>query len=162
MQPDLVERVRQVLEETGVDPQFLELELTESMLMLDANETIEKLHGFRALGLTLSIDDFGTGYSSLAYLKKFPIQALKIDRSFIQDLALDGDDNAIVKATIPMAASLNLKVIAEGVENREQLEVLTGYQCQELQGFYFAKPMDHQSFERYLRDQSTIRHPTQT
>lgn len=150
MQPDLVERVQKVLDETGVAPQYLELELTESMLMLDANGTIEKLHEFRELGLTLSIDDFGTGYSSLAYLKKFPIQALKIDRSFIQDLAVDGDDNAIVKATIAMATSLNLKVIAEGVESLEQLEVLTGYQCEEVQGFYFAKPMDHKHFERYL------------
>ncbi|WP_235890103.1 putative bifunctional diguanylate cyclase/phosphodiesterase [Maribrevibacterium harenarium] len=112
MQPDLVERVRAVLDETGVDPQYLELELTESMLMADAQETIVKLHAFRAIGLSLSIDDFGTGYSSLAYLKKFPIQALKIDRSFVTDLGSGTDDDAIVKATIAMASSLNLKVFA--------------------------------------------------
>lgn len=150
LQPNLVEVVQQILDETGVDPQYLELELTESMLMSDAHETIEKLHSFREMGLTLSIDDFGTGYSSLAYLKKFPIQALKIDRSFIQDLGIDGDDDAIVKATIAMAQSLNLKVIAEGVENRQQMSLLTGYQCQEVQGYLFAKPMNNQDFTDYL------------
>ena len=151
MQADLVNMVQQVLHETGVDPKNLELELTESMLMADADQTIEKLHGFRQLGLTLSIDDFGTGYSSLAYLKKFPIQTLKIDRSFVRDLGSNLDDNAIVKATIAMAASLNLKVIAEGVENYSQLNVLKGYDCEEVQGYFFAKPMSSQDFSRYMR-----------
>lgn len=155
MQPNLVEMVSQILQETGVDPQYLELELTESMLMSDAEETIEKLLDFRALGITLSIDDFGTGYSSLAYLKKFPIQALKIDRSFIQDLRVDGNDDAIVKATIAMANSLNLKVIAEGVENRDQLKILTNYCCQEVQGYLFAKPMSSEDFAAYLLAQKS-------
>lgn len=154
MQADLVDMVKDVLDETGVDPKYLELELTESMLMADARETIEKLHGFRQLGLSLSIDDFGTGYSSLAYLKKFPIQSLKIDRSFVRDLGMDADDDAIVKATIAMANSLNLKVIAEGVENLSQLDALNGYQCQEVQGFYFARPMSSIDFSRYMDAQS--------
>ncbi|MGO3453790.1 MAG: putative bifunctional diguanylate cyclase/phosphodiesterase [Marinomonadaceae bacterium] len=150
MQSDLVEMVGQILEETGVDPKHLELELTESMLMADAQQTIEKLYAFRQLGLTLSIDDFGTGYSSLAYLKKFPIQTLKIDRSFISDLGINSDDEAIVKATIAMANSLNLKVIAEGVENRAQLDVLNSYQCEEVQGFLFARPMNQVDFVTYI------------
>ena len=155
MQSDLVSMVKQVLQETGVNPKNLELELTESMLMADADKTIEKLHGFRALGLSLSIDDFGTGYSSLAYLKKFPIQTLKIDRSFVRDLGSNLDDNAIVKATIAMASSLNLKVIAEGVENYSQLNVLKGYDCQEVQGFFFAKPMSSQDFSVYMQQENT-------
>lgn len=153
MQSDLVEMVAQVLKETQVDSQYLEFELTESMLMADAQQTIEKLHAFRKLGVTLSIDDFGTGYSSLAYLKKFPIQTLKIDRSFVNDLGISGGDDAIVKATIAMAKSLNLKVIAEGVENRSQIDVLNGYQCQEVQGFLFARPMSNADFTGYMRTQ---------
>ena len=150
MQSDLVEMVTQVLAETGVDPRCLELELTESMLMADAQQTIEKLHAFRKLGLTLSIDDFGTGYSSLAYLKKFPIQTLKIDRSFVNDLGTDSDDEAIVKATIAMANSLNLKVIAEGVENNSQIAVLNDYNCEEVQGYLFARPMNNGDFSSYM------------
>ncbi|KJZ14271.1 diguanylate cyclase [Marinomonas sp. S3726] len=154
MQADLVYMVKEVLAETGVNPKNLELELTESMLMADADQTIEKLHGFRELGLSLSIDDFGTGYSSLAYLKKFPIQTLKIDRSFVRDLGSNSDDNAIVKATIAMASSLNLKVIAEGVENYSQLNVLKTYECQEVQGFFFAKPMSSNDFSVYMQQES--------
>ncbi|SBS30185.1 Cyclic di-GMP phosphodiesterase Gmr [Marinomonas aquimarina] len=150
LQPNLVDVVQQILDETDINPKLLELELTESMLMSDVHGTIKKLHDFREMGVSLSIDDFGTGYSSLAYLKKFPIQALKIDRSFIQDLGIDGEDDAIVKATIAMAQSLNLKVIAEGVENRQQMSLLTDYQCQEVQGYLFAKPMSCTDFEVYL------------
>ncbi|MFD1382552.1 putative bifunctional diguanylate cyclase/phosphodiesterase [Rhodanobacter aciditrophus] len=153
MQPNLVEMVRSVLQETGVDPKYLELELTESMLMADANQTIDKLHAFRAMGLSLSIDDFGTGYSSLAYLKKFPIQTLKIDRSFVQDLGVDADDDAIVKATIAMANSLNLKVIAEGVESLQQKDVLVGYDCEEVQGYFYSRPMSSDDFSHYLTSQ---------
>jgi len=153
MQADLVDMVKRILDETGVDPALFELELTESMLMMDAQQSIEKLHGFRELGLTLSIDDFGTGYSSLAYLKKFPIQTLKIDRSFINDLGLDFDNDAIVKATIAMANSLNLKVIAEGVESRSQVDSLNGYDCREVQGFLFSKPLSSIDFLSYMKTQ---------
>lgn len=156
MQADLVNMVQQILIETGVNPKNLELELTESMLMADAEQTIEKLHCFRALGLSLSIDDFGTGYSSLAYLKKFPIQTLKIDRSFVRDLGINADDNAIVKATIALASSLNLKVIAEGVENNSQLNVLKGFDCEEVQGFFFAKPMSSSDFSVYIKHDAII------
>lgn len=154
MQTNLVDMVRKVLQETGVNPKQLELELTESMLMADANETISKLHAFRELGLSLSIDDFGTGYSSLAYLKKFPIQSLKIDRSFVRDLGFNSDDDAIVKATIAMANSLNLKVIAEGVENMSQVDVLNSYHCEEVQGFLYAKPMCGNDFTLYMDNHS--------
>ena len=157
MQVNLVDMVEQVLEETGVDPKYFELELTESMLMADAQQSIEKLHSFRALGVTLSIDDFGTGYSSLAYLKKLPIQTLKIDRSFINDLGLDSDNDAIVKATIAMATSLNLSVIAEGVENRSQVETLKYYNCQEVQGYLFSKPLSSVDFLLYMQDHSVIK-----
>ena len=152
MQADLVDMVRRALEETGVDPEYLELELTESMLMADAQQSIEKLHSFRKLGLTLSIDDFGTGYSSLAYLKRFPIQTLKIDKSFIQDLGKGCDNDAIVKATIAMANGLNLKVIAEGVEERTQVDALNGYDCQEVQGYLFSKPLSNDDFLIYLKN----------
>ncbi|BFM47917.1 EAL domain-containing protein [Marinomonas sp. THO17] len=158
MQADLVDMVKAILEETGVDPEYLELELTESMLMTDAQQSIEKLHNFRKLGLTLSIDDFGTGYSSLSYLKKFPIQTLKIDRSFIHDIGIDSDNDAIVKATIAMAKSLNLKVIAEGVENRSQVSALDGYQCQEVQGFLYSKPLPSNDFMNYLQEQVKVEH----
>lgn len=151
MQADLVDMVKRILDETGVDPKLFELELTESMLMVDAQQSIEKLHGFRKLGLTLSIDDFGTGYSSLAYLKKFPIQTLKIDRSFINDLGLNFDNDAIVKATIAMANSLNLKIIAEGVENRSQVDALNGYDCREVQGYLFSKPLSGVEFLSYMK-----------
>ncbi|WOD07840.1 EAL domain-containing protein [Marinomonas sp. GJ51-6] len=154
MQADLVEMVKRALEETGVDPEYLELELTESMLMTDAQQSIEKLHGFRKLGLTLSIDDFGTGYSSLAYLKKFPIQTLKIDRSFINDLGINNDNDAIVKATIAMANSLNLKIIAEGVESRSQVDTLNHYDCLEVQGYLFSKPLDSVDFLAYMQSNS--------
>ncbi|MCW8356518.1 EAL domain-containing protein [Marinomonas pontica] len=156
MQADLVDMVERVLEETGVDSEYFELELTESMLMADAQQSIDKLHGFRKLGLTLSIDDFGTGYSSLAYLKKFPIQTLKIDRSFIHDLGLDCDNDAIVKATIAMANSLNLKVIAEGVETRSQVDALNGYACEEVQGYLFSRPLCGDDFLSYVNGRSAI------
>ncbi|TYL47527.1 putative bifunctional diguanylate cyclase/phosphodiesterase [Marinomonas sp. IMCC 4694] len=151
MQVDLVDMVKRTLEETGVDAQFFELELTESMLMADAQQSIEKLHSFRELGLTLSIDDFGTGYSSLAYLKKFPIQTLKIDRSFVHDLGQGCDNDAIVKATITMANGLNLKVIAEGVEKRSQVEALNRYGCQEVQGYLFSKPLSSDDFLAFIK-----------
>ena len=156
MQADLVDMVERILKETGVEPEYFELELTESMLMADAQQSIDKLHGFRKLGLTLSIDDFGTGYSSLAYLKKFPIQTLKIDRSFINDLGLDSDNDAIVKATIAMAKSLNLKVIAEGVETRSQFDLLDGYGCQEVQGYLFSKPLCGDEFLHYMNSHNIV------
>jgi len=134
-QADFVEIVANVLIASRLPPQLLELELTESILVRDANETLSRLHALAALGVALSIDDFGTGYSSLAYLKKFPISKLKIDRSFVMGLPDDEGDRAIVSATIGMARALKLKVVAEGVETVAQRDYLAGLNCESFQGF---------------------------
>jgi diguanylate cyclase (GGDEF)-like protein/PAS domain S-box-containing protein len=133
--------VRRALEETGLSPQFLELELTESLLLSNSDVTSVVLQELREMGLKLAIDDFGTGYSSLSYLKQFRVNKLKIDRSFIRDLAFDSDDAAITAAIISMAKSLNLRVIAEGVETEAQISILREHQCDEIQGYYFSKPI---------------------
>ncbi|MGA3093478.1 MAG: EAL domain-containing protein [Terriglobales bacterium] len=133
--------IRRVLNETGLAPQYLELELTESLLLSNADVMFSVLQQLMAMGLSLAIDDFGTGYSSLSYLKRFPVSKLKIDRSFIQDVAVDVDDAAITSAIISMAKSLNLKVIAEGVENEAQMSFLRDHRCDEIQGYYFSKPL---------------------
>jgi diguanylate cyclase (GGDEF)-like protein/PAS domain S-box-containing protein len=138
---NLVEVVRKVLNETGLDPHRLELELTESILMQKEKNTIAVLNEINAMGVWLSIDDFGTGYSSLGYLKRFPISTLKIDQSFIRDITTNEDDKAIVTAIITLAHSLKLKVIAEAVETREQLELLRSLDCDEVQGYLFCRPL---------------------
>jgi diguanylate cyclase (GGDEF)-like protein len=142
--------VMQTLEETGLEPHFLELELTESALMDDANDTVCKLLRLKELGISISVDDFGTGYSSLSYLKHLPIDTIKVDRSFVRDIINDPDDAAIVDAIVAMAHSLKLNVIAEGVETREQLEFLRERKCQQAQGYYFARPLDPQQFEAFI------------
>jgi diguanylate cyclase (GGDEF)-like protein/PAS domain S-box-containing protein len=152
-QKDLVEMISTVLAETGLEPRFLELEITESMIMHDAERAVIVLESLSRLGVQLSIDDFGTGYSSLAYLKKFPVQKLKIDQSFVRDLAIDTQDAGIVKAIIAMAKSLKLGVIAEGVETAEQLKYLTKLRCDEYQGYYFSKPVPATEFVAMLRNQ---------
>ncbi len=148
---DLVSMVRDVLHETGVEPQHLELELTESTIMEHVDETIETFLALRKLGVHLSIDDFGTGYSSMAYLKRFTIDKLKIDRSFVRDLASDSDDAAIVTATIAMAHNLNLTVIAEGVETEGQLQFLKDHGCEQMQGYYFSRPLPAAEVTELLR-----------
>jgi EAL domain-containing protein (putative c-di-GMP-specific phosphodiesterase class I) len=135
------ELVRKVLRETGLAPQYLELELTESLLLSNEDVMFSVLQELQALGVRLAIDDFGTGYSSLSYLKKFPVNKLKIDRSFIRYVATNVDDGAITTAIISMAKSLNLKVIAEGVEDEAQMSFLRAHQCDEIQGYYFSKPL---------------------
>jgi diguanylate cyclase (GGDEF)-like protein len=142
--------VMQILEETGLDPQYLELELTESTLMGDASDTVCKLLSLKELGITISVDDFGTGYSSLSYLKHLPIDTIKVDRSFVRDIVNDADDAAIVDAIVAMACALKLNVIAEGVETREQLDFLKQRNCQQVQGYYFARPLDTQQFEAFI------------
>jgi len=148
--PDLIDVIKNLLAETELSPDCLELELTESVLMQKTKETIEALSKFKEMGLYLSIDDFGTGYSSMSYLKHIPIYKLKIDRSFIKNISVAVDDVAIVTAIITMAHSLNLKVIAEGVETKEQLQLVRSLHCDEIQGFLFSRPLPADRFEQLL------------
>ncbi|MBC7860245.1 MAG: EAL domain-containing protein [Burkholderiaceae bacterium] len=150
-QADLVESVAAVLAETGLDPDCLEIELTESMVMTDIERSIDVLHRLKALGVQLSIDDFGTGYSSLSYLRRFPIDALKIDQSFVRDVG-NPDDAAIVKAIISMAHSLGIRVIAEGVETEVQCDFLRLNMCDEVQGFLFSKGLDQRALTALLEE----------
>ena len=140
-QEGFCELVRKVLHETGLVPQYVELELTEGLLLTSADVTLSVLQELKALGLKLAIDDFGTGYSSLSYLRQFSVDKLKIDRSFIREVPANCDDAAITAAIISMAKSLNLKVIAEGVENEAQMSFLRAHQCDQIQGYYFSKPL---------------------
>jgi len=140
-QPDLEVRIASVLEETGLDPSGLELELTESILLQDADATIETLRTVKEMGIHLSIDDFGTGYSSLSYIKRFPVDALKIDQSFVRDVTSSPEDAAITTSIVLMGKSLNLTVVAEGVETKSQLEFLRVLECDEAQGYLFSRPV---------------------
>jgi EAL domain-containing protein (putative c-di-GMP-specific phosphodiesterase class I) len=149
-QVGLADLVNRVLERTGLAPEHLELEVTESMLMQDINETIETLRLFKEAGVYLSIDDFGTGYSSLSYLKGFPIDALKIDQSFIREVTANTDDAAIATSIILMGRSLNLKVIAEGVETENQLAFLKVLQCNEIQGYLISPPVPAEEAQAFL------------
>ena len=153
-QSNLLEMIGQVLQETGLDPQsgMLELELTESMVMRNVEESVVTLNSLHEMGLQLSIDDFGTGYSSLSYLKRFPINTLKIDQSFVRDISNDPEDAAITVAIVDLAHSLKLNVIAEGVETREQLEFLRAISCNEAQGYYFSRPLAPDALEKFLRE----------
>jgi EAL domain-containing protein (putative c-di-GMP-specific phosphodiesterase class I) len=149
-EPNLVASIADVLAQTGLAPSLLEIELTESLFMHDVAQAVELLHKLKALGLALSIDDFGTGYSSFSYLRKFPIDVLKIDRSFVSDIA-DGDEAAIVVSIIALAHNLKLRVIAEGVETAAQLDYLRRNGCDEMQGYYFSQPLPPAAFEQLLR-----------
>lgn len=140
-QPDLADRVAAILAETGLEPDCLDLELTESCIMQDAEAALQTLRKLKAMGMRLSIDDFGTGYSSLIYLRRFPIDVLKIDRAFTQDMMTSADALAIIDAIISMAAALKLTVIAEGVETEEQMALLLKQKCYLAQGFAFCKPL---------------------
>lgn len=154
--------VRRVLDETGLLPQYLELELTESLLVSNGDFTLLVLQELERMGVRLSIDDFGTGYSSLSYLKNLPVYKLKIDHSFVQAITTDPDDAAITSAIISMAKNLNLKVIAEGVENEDQLFFLRAHNCDELQGYYFSKPLTPEDFATKVRSASLLRPDLQT
>jgi diguanylate cyclase (GGDEF)-like protein/PAS domain S-box-containing protein len=147
---DLVADVKRVLEETGLEGRYLELELTESLLM-DKEVVGEALAGLRALGVKITIDDFGTGYSSLGYLKRYPIDKLKIDRSFIDDLGTDADDRAIASAIINLAKTLKLTALAEGVERQEQLDFLRVHGCDEFQGYLAGNPVPAEEFTAFSR-----------
>jgi EAL domain-containing protein (putative c-di-GMP-specific phosphodiesterase class I) len=158
-QPDLVARVAAALRQYGVPPAELCLEATESILMRDAGATLATLNALRGLGVKLSIDDFGTGYSSLSYLRRFPIDQLKIDRSFVQDVTLNNDDDAaaIVAAIVSLANTLKLEIVAEGVETAEQARTLVGQGCRIMQGFLFSKPIPAAEITRLLTDGANFR-----
>jgi len=149
-QRDFVEGIEQILQQTGMDPALLELEITEGVLMQNVDATMVALSRLKALGVRLAIDDFGTGYSSLSYLQRFPIDVLKIDQSFIRGLGRDSNDAALVGAIISLGKSLNLTVIAEGVETLEQLNFLKALHCEEGQGYYFSKAVEPDAFVQYL------------
>jgi len=147
---DFVAGVNDILTETGLDPRYLELELTESFLMQDSKSTVAVLEALKGMGVQLALDDFGTGYSSLSYLKRFPIDTLKIDQSFVRDLTTDADDASIVTAVISMGKSLHMGVVAEGVETQEQLAFLREQSCPEGQGYYFSRPVVAEAFTPLL------------
>ena len=150
-QKDLVETLRRVLVDTGQPARLLELEITETTLMHDIEETRARLHEIAAMGVRLSVDDFGTGYSSLSYLKRFPVHKLKVDQSFVRDLTVDPEDAAIAAAIVGLARSLGLDILAEGVETREQLDVLLGLGCEKFQGFLFSRPLPPAATEGVFR-----------
>jgi diguanylate cyclase (GGDEF)-like protein/PAS domain S-box-containing protein len=149
--PELVPYIKRVLNDTGIEPGRLELEITESMVMHNAERSLEKLNEIKALGIRIAIDDFGTGYSSLSQLKRFPVDTLKVDRSFIREIQTHEEDRAITQAIITMGKTLGLTVVAEGVENAEQQTFLSENACDEIQGYYFSKPIPCADFEKLLR-----------
>jgi EAL domain-containing protein (putative c-di-GMP-specific phosphodiesterase class I) len=139
-----------ILRETGLDPRFLEIELTESVLMKRAESAASVLQILRAKGVQIAVDDFGTGYSSLSYLSKFPIDALKIDQSFVRQITGASDEASLVTAIISMGRSLKVRVIAEGVETQEEMAFLQAHRCDEAQGYYFGRPMPPEQFAKLL------------
>ena len=152
-QPDFVSQVERALKETGAEPGWLTLEMTESMLLQDFDEAVKKIQALKALGLRFSIDDFGTGYSSLAYLKRLPVDEIKIDRSFVRDIMVDANDAALVDTILTLASHLGLKVVAEGVESKMLFEHLGKHGCSLFQGYYFGRPASASDFEsRWLSE----------
>jgi len=152
-QPDLPELVTRILEEAQLSPEHLELELTEAVAMDDPQSAIAVMDKLFERGIRMSIDDFGTGYSSLSYLKRFKVYKLKIDQSFVRDISDDAEDKAIVTAIINLASSLGMHTIAEGVETASQLAFLRLQGCDEVQGYYFSKPLHSIQFEEFVRKQ---------
>jgi len=149
--PDLPDLITRILDEVGLPPEYLELELTEGVAMHDPQVAITVMNNLHERGVRMSIDDFGTGYSSLSYLKKFKVYKLKIDQSFVRDISTDAEDKAIVSAVIHMAKSLGLQTIAEGVETEGQLAFLREQGCEEVQGYYYSKPLPVEQFEAFVR-----------
>ena len=155
-QEDLADNIGQILGQAGIDGRRLAFELTESMVMHDVENTLHTLRELKQLGATVSLDDFGTGYSSLSYLKRFPIDVLKIDRSFVRDIHRDSDDSAIAQAVIAMAHKLGLKVVAEGVEDHSQLALLREFDCDQLQGYLFSRAIPPEEFALMLQQGKTL------
>jgi EAL domain-containing protein (putative c-di-GMP-specific phosphodiesterase class I)/FixJ family two-component response regulator len=153
---DIRTMVRRVLEESGLEPQWLELELTESIVLLNADNVIRTMHDLNTDGISFALDDFGTGYSSLSYLQRLPVARIKIDRSFVTHITSNPSDAAIVRAVVGMAHSLGLSVIAEGVETEGQLGFLRGVSCEEIQGYFFSRPLPADEFALLLREGRSI------
>ena len=149
-EPELVRELSAILKSTGVAPHFLEIEITESMVMRDPERATRVMKELRAMGVHIAIDDFGTGHSSLGYLKRFPIDRLKVDRSFVRDLPHNGEDVAITRAVIALAHSLKMTVVAEGVEHQDQFDLLRSEGCDEFQGYFCARPLEEDSLMRFL------------
>jgi diguanylate cyclase len=158
-QQELVANINQVLIRSGLDPTRLKLEITESIGMKNPIQTLNTLKELKEMGILFAIDDFGTGYSSLSYLKQFPIDTIKIDKSFIMEMESSTNDTAIVDAIIALAHSLNVDVIAEGVETAEQVDYLLRHICDMVQGYYFSKPINSDDFQRLLTETPWINHP---
>ena len=156
MEPDLLDTVSAALEETGLDPRLLELEVTESISIKAVPNLVENLHGLHRLGCRIAIDDFGTGAASLDYLRKLPADRIKIDQSFVRNIGIDPDDEAIVRATIEMAHRLKRGVVAEGVETEQHMKFLCANHCDELQGYLFCRPLPHASFDRLLAERKRL------
>jgi EAL domain-containing protein (putative c-di-GMP-specific phosphodiesterase class I) len=150
MHDGLVSSIRRIVGETGIHPSLVEFELTETALMQHGGQTLDILRQINGMGMRLSIDDFGTGYSSLAYLKRFPVRKIKIDRAFVRELEASSEDRAIVAAVMALANSLGLSVVAEGVEKEGQYALLGGYGCQFAQGYLFARPLPAEEAARLL------------
>jgi len=156
-QSELVAELGSILKSTGMAPQALELEITESMVMKDPERAVTIMEALRRMGVRLSIDDFGTGHSSLGYLKRFPINQLKVDRTFVRDLPHNNDDIAITRAVIAMAHSLKMSVVAEGVEHQQQFDLLRAEGCDEFQGFYCRPPLEEADLMRFLAEERATR-----
>ncbi|MCR4302299.1 MAG: EAL domain-containing protein [Sulfuricaulis sp.] len=155
-EPSLVETISRVLGESCLVPEQLELEITESAIMKNAEPTVRMLGDMRRMGIRLAIDDFGTGYSSLSYLKRFPIDTLKIDQSFVQDVTVDEDDASLVKAIVVMGHALKLNVLAEGVETAEQLAFLRKEGCDSMQGYFFCRPLSVEEITPLLHSKKKL------
>ena len=148
--PEIVQEVADVLQQTGVDPNSLVLEITESVMMEDMELSIARLRELKELGVELAVDDFGTGYSSLNYIRRFPVDILKVDKSFIDGINEGGEDSALTAAIIELAGILRLQPVAEGIERADQLERLLELDCDLGQGYYFAKPLDQVALKELL------------
>ena len=153
---NFVDRLRRALHDSGIDPKLVELEVTEGVIIEGAGEAREAIDQIAALGVGIAIDDFGTGYSGLAYLKRLPIDTVKIDQSFVRDLTVDPDDAAIVTAIVAMARSLGVEVVAEGVETEEQLAELKRLGCHRGQGYLLARPMNAAAVAKLLRSRLAV------
>ena len=150
---NIVDVVQSILQQTGLPAERLTLEITESLMVATTSQIVAQLNGLRELGIEISIDDFGTGYSSLSYLKKLPLSCLKIDRSFVMDITTDPEDRLLVAAILSMAQSLNLKVIAEGVETTAQADFLKSKNCQFVRGYLYSRPLSKDDFITILKQQ---------